>query len=188
MALAVMAVVLGFLAHNFPLPWRPKARVFMGNAGSGFLGFAIAWIIFRLTQNPVHQVSPALALWLLPVPVMDCLVLIVRRWREGRSPFDAGRDHIHHIMRDAGFSAGGLALALTAFSLATGLAAAVAMLMDVPDPWLLVAFLGLCGLWYWLTFRRERAVAFFAAMEPGPAAQRRRAMQRAENLDVDGVA
>ena len=81
-----------------------------------------------------------------------------------------------------------LALALTAFSLATGLAAAVAMLMDVPDPWLLVAFLGLCGLWYWLTFRRERAVAFFAAMEPGPAAQRRRAMQRAENLDVDGVA
>ena len=191
-ALSVMAVVLGFLAHNFPLPWRPKARVFMGNAGSGFLGFAIAWIIFRLTQNPVHQVSPALALWLLPVPVMDCLVLIVRRWREGRSPFDAGRDHIHHIMRDAGFSAGGLALALTAFSLATGLAAAVAMLMDVPDPWLLVAFLGLCGLWYWLTFRRERAVAFFAAMEPGPAAQRRRAMQRAENaadadLGVGGV-
>ena len=38
-------MVLGFLAHNFPLPWRPRARVFMGNAGSAFLGYAIAWIV-----------------------------------------------------------------------------------------------------------------------------------------------
>ncbi|MBE2261872.1 MAG: undecaprenyl/decaprenyl-phosphate alpha-N-acetylglucosaminyl 1-phosphate transferase [Burkholderiaceae bacterium] len=171
-ALAVMAVVVGFLAHNFPLPWRPKARVFMGNAGSGFLGFAIIWISFRLTQNPGHPVSPVLALWLIPIPVMDCLVLIVRRWREGRSPFDAGRDHIHHIMRDAGFSAGGLAIVLTAFSLAAGLAVAVAMLLDIPDPLLLAAFLAMCGVWYWLTSRRERAVALFRALRSGTSMQR----------------
>lgn len=171
-ALAVMAVVIGFLAHNFPLPWRPKARVFMGNAGSGFLGFAIAWISFRLTQNPGHPVSPVLALWLIPIPVMDCLVLIVRRWREGRSPFSAGRDHIHHIMRDAGFSASGLAIALTAFSLVAGLGVAVAMLLDVPDPLLLCAFLAMCGVWYWLTSRRERAVALFRALRLGAPVQR----------------
>ncbi|MFT3755223.1 MAG: MraY family glycosyltransferase [Pseudoxanthomonas sp.] len=171
-ALSVMAVVLGFLAHNFPSPWRPRARVFMGNAGSGFLGFVLAWICFRLTQNPGHPVSPALALWLIPVPVMDCLVLIVRRWREGRSPFDAGRDHIHHLMRDAGFSPGGLAILLTAFSLATGLGAAVALRLDVPDPVLLGAFLVVCGAWLWLTCRRERAVAFFSVLRSGVLGRR----------------
>jgi UDP-GlcNAc:undecaprenyl-phosphate GlcNAc-1-phosphate transferase len=44
----------------------------MGNSGSALLGLAIAWVCFRLTQNPGHPVSPVLALWLLPVPVMDC--------------------------------------------------------------------------------------------------------------------
>ena len=160
MALALLAVVLGFLAHNFPLPWRPRARVFMGNAGSAFLGYAIAWIVLRLTQTDGHPVSPALALWLVPVPVIDCLVLIVRRARQGRSPFAADRDHIHHIMRDAGFSAGGLALLLAAITLVLGLGAALAMRAGTSDPWLVAAFIAACSVWLWLTTDRGRAVAF----------------------------
>ncbi len=160
MSLALLAVVLGFLAHNFPTPWRPRARVFMGNAGSAFLGYAIAWIVLRLTQTQGHPVSPVLALWLVPIPVIDCLVLIVRRARQGRSPFAADRDHIHHIMRDAGFSAGGLALLLAGVSLVLGLGAALAMLADIPDPWLLVAFIAACTGWLWLTTDRPRAVTF----------------------------
>ena len=160
MALALLAVVLGFLVHNFPTPWRPRARVFMGNAGSAFLGYAIAWIVLRLTQTEGHPVSPVLALWLVPIPVIDCLVLIVRRARQGRSPFAADRDHIHHIMRDAGFSAGGLALVLAGVSLLLGLGAAMAMLADLPDPWLLAGFIAACGVWLWLTTDRTRAVAF----------------------------
>ena len=35
--LVIMAATLGFLAHNFPLPWRRRARVFLGNGGSAFL-------------------------------------------------------------------------------------------------------------------------------------------------------
>ncbi len=163
-ALAILAVVIGFLLHNFPLPWRLKARVFMGNAGSAFLGYSIAWISFRLTQNSGHPVSPVLALWLLPVPVMDCLVLILRRLREGRSPFAAGRDHIHHMMRDAGFGAVRLTLLLAAFSLLAGLCVGQAMRMDIPDPLLLGGFLLLCAGWYWLSADRTRADAFFARL------------------------
>ncbi|MBN8265647.1 MAG: undecaprenyl/decaprenyl-phosphate alpha-N-acetylglucosaminyl 1-phosphate transferase, partial [Xanthomonadales bacterium] len=117
----------GFLVWNLRFPWRPRARVFMGNAGSGFLGLVIAWVAFRLTQNDGHPVNPVLALWLLPIPVMDTLVLIVRRLQEGRSPFAAGRDHIHHMMQDAGFGPTRAAFWLTVFSLACGLVVGQAM-------------------------------------------------------------
>ena len=100
-------------------------------------------------------------LWLLPIPVMDCLVLIVRRLQEGRSPFSAGRDHIHHCMLDAGFGPTRAAVWLTVFSLCCGLVVGQAMRMDVPHPVLLLAFLLLCAGWYALTRKPERAVAFF---------------------------
>ena len=150
-----------FLAWNVRLPWRPQAKVFLGNAGSALLGLVIAWTAFRLTQNPGHPVNPVLALWLLPIPVMDCLVLIARRLQEGRSPFSAGRDHIHHFMQDAGFGPTRAALWLSGFSLLCGLLVAQAMRLDVPHPVLLVVFLLLCVGWYGLTRKRERAVAFF---------------------------
>ena len=134
----------------------------MGNAGSAFLGLVIAWVSFRLTQNPGHPVSPVLALWLLPIPVMDCLVLIVRRLREGRSPFSAGRDHIHHFMQDAGFEPTRAALYLTLFSLGCGLLAGQALRLDVPHPVLLAAYMLLCAGWLWLSSNRRRAVSFFA--------------------------
>ncbi|WP_160319414.1 MraY family glycosyltransferase [Stenotrophomonas koreensis] len=164
MALALVGALLGFLAHNFALPWRPRARVFMGNGGSALLGFCIAWISFSLTQNPGHPVSPVLALWLIPIPVLDCLVLIVRRYRAGRSPFAAGRDHVHHFMRDAGFSSASLVLALSALSLVTGLLAALLLLADVPRPALLLGFFIVLGLWFWLSRSPARAVALFAGL------------------------
>lgn len=176
MALASRVLILGgalagFLVWNVRLPWRPRAHAFLGNAGSALLGLVIAWVCFRLTQNPGHPVNPALALWLLPIPVMDCLVLIVRRLREGRSPFAAGRDHIHHLMQDAGFGPTRSAVWLTAFSLLCGLAAGQAMRMDVPNPVLLVAFLMLCIGWYWLSSNRARAIALLARLRGAGTAQ-----------------
>ena len=155
------AALAAFLAWNIRLPWRPRAKVFLGNAGSALLGLVIAWVAFRLTQNDGHPVNPLLALWLLPVPVMDCLVLIVRRLQEGRSPFSAGRDHIHHIMQDAGFGPTRAALWLTVFSLCCGLFVGQAMRLNVPNPLLLTLYLVLCVGWYLLTRERETAVAFF---------------------------
>ncbi|WP_162434170.1 MraY family glycosyltransferase [Pseudoxanthomonas koreensis] len=178
-AAAIFGATLGFLLHNFPLPWRSRARVFLGNAGSAFLGYSIAWIVFRLTQNDGHPVNPVLALWLIPIPVIDCLVLIVRRIRQRRSPFSADRDHIHHLMRDAGFSTLQVALTLTAFSLLTGLAVGQAMRLDVPNPLLLGLFLLACTAWCVLTLKRERACAFFAAMHRGLAVVRERAGAKA---------
>jgi UDP-GlcNAc:undecaprenyl-phosphate GlcNAc-1-phosphate transferase len=165
--LVLAGAVLGFLAWNLRVPGRTRAFVFMGNSGSALLGLAIAWVCFRLTQNPGHPVSPVLALWLLPVPVMDCLVLIVRRVREGRSPFSAGCDHIHHCMRDAGWGPLGICVVLAGFSLLCGLAAGQAMRLDIPNPLILLAWIGMCVGWYWLSLRRTRAIVIFRLLRKG---------------------
>lgn len=160
--LAIMiGAVVAFLGYNMRFPWQRRAKLFMGNAGSAFLGFVIAWVAFRLTQNPGHPVSPVLALWFVPIPVMDTLVLMLRRVRQRQSPFIADLNHIHHLMLEGGFGPTQAAIALTLFTLLCGLLAAVAMRMNVPEPALLGAFLLLCLAWYWLTSRRERAIAVF---------------------------
>ena len=167
-SLVVAGVVFAFLMYNMRFPWQPRAKTFMGNAGSAWLGLVVAWVVFRLTQNAGHPVNPVLALWLIPIPVMDCLVLTVRRTREGRSPFAAGRDHIHHFMQDAGFGPTQAAVTLAAFSLGTGLVAGQLMRLDVPNTLILAGFLALCVGWYGLSSRRTLALRFFAAIRALP--------------------
>lgn len=162
----LMGAVAAFLAFNLRLPWRQRATLFMGNAGSAFLGLVIAWFSFRLTQNPGHPVSPVLALWFVPIPVMDTLVVMLRRLRNKRSPFYADRNHIHHLMLEAGYGHLRVVVTLGGFSLLCGLLAGVAMRANVPHPVLLAAFFAMCGVWYLVTARRERAVAFFGRFGP----------------------
>ncbi|KAF1687176.1 glycosyl transferase family 4 [Pseudoxanthomonas broegbernensis] len=157
----LMGAVAAFLAYNLRFPWRPRAKLFMGDAGSAFLGLVIAWFSFRLTQNPGHPVNPVLTLWFVPIPMMDALVLIIRRLRNRQSPFNGDRNHMHHLMLEAGFGPTQAALALTAFTLLCGLTVGQAMRMDVPHPALLGAFVLMCVGWYLLSGRRERAVSFF---------------------------
>lgn len=160
----LMGAVAAFLAFNLRLPWRKRALLFMGNAGSAFLGLVIAWASLRLTQNPGHPISPVLALWFVPIPVMDTLVVMLRRLRNKRSPFYADRNHIHHLMLEAGYGHLRVVVLLGCFSLGCGLLAGLARRADIPDPVLLGAFLVMCLCWYLITTRRERAVNLFRGL------------------------
>lgn len=163
----LIGAVGAFLAFNLRLPWRKRALLFMGNAGSAFLGLVIAWCSFRLTQNPGHPVSPALVLWFVPIPVMDTLVVMLRRLRNKRSPFYADRNHIHHLMLEAGYGHLRVVATLGGFSLVCGLLAGIAMRADVPHPVLLVVFVMMCVAWYLMTASRARAIRFFRWFGPG---------------------
>lgn len=156
--------VLGFLLMNMRFPWQPHARVFMGNAGSALLGFAIAWVSFRMTQNRAYPVTPILMPWFIATPLIDCVALIAHRLSHGQSPFRADRAHMHHLMLDAGFTPARLTMTLTGINLLLGLAAVIALKMQVPQPLLVLAFVAICLWYFWLTARRKRAVAMFARL------------------------
>ena len=97
-AVVVMGSLLGFLRYNsFP------ARVFMGDGGSQFLGFTVGVLAVLLTQHEALPFSAALPLLLLGLPILDTLAVIAIRLREGRSPFSADKNHLHHRLLGLGF-------------------------------------------------------------------------------------
>jgi UDP-GlcNAc:undecaprenyl-phosphate GlcNAc-1-phosphate transferase len=98
MALAFAGAVLGFLRFNtYP------ASVFMGDAGSQLLGFAIGVLSIRVTQDSTSQISTTIPLLLLALPILDTLNVMRKRIGEGRSPFSADKNHIHHKLLWLGF-------------------------------------------------------------------------------------
>lgn len=103
----LLACLLAFLLFNFPLPSKFKKNVphiFMGDAGSTFLGFAIAWYCIKLSQHSQATVEPISYLWLIALPLFDVITSAIRRIRKGQSPFKADREHFHHILKAAQFT------------------------------------------------------------------------------------
>lgn len=105
--LAVAGVVLGFLVVNFP---APKARLFMGDSGSLFLGFMLAVMPFMGAGGEAgaaiqgHSIGLVPAIALLSLPITDTLRAIVRRRLAGVHFGTPDRRHIHHLLLDRGFS------------------------------------------------------------------------------------
>ncbi|MEM7563868.1 MAG: MraY family glycosyltransferase, partial [Pseudomonadota bacterium] len=99
LALSVIGATLGFLRYNtYP------ARIFMGDAGSQFLGFSVAALALLLIEKCNTAVSPLTPLLLLALPIIDTIQVVVARVRAGASPFNADRRHLHHQLLDAGLS------------------------------------------------------------------------------------
>jgi len=103
-ALIFCGAIAGFLLFNLRFPWQPRARVFLGDAGSLMIGFALGWYAIDLTQGPAGSFPPIAALWVVLVPLADCVSLMARRLRAGRSPFVADNHHIHHYLMAIGFT------------------------------------------------------------------------------------
>jgi UDP-GlcNAc:undecaprenyl-phosphate GlcNAc-1-phosphate transferase len=98
-----LGAVGGFLVFN-----RHPARVFMGDAGSYFLGFLLAALL--LHTRPVRWRVPELQFaipWLvLTVPFFDMAMAVLRRKLRGQPVFSSDSDHVHHRLLAAGLSHG----------------------------------------------------------------------------------
>ena len=100
-----IGAIVGFLAYNLGYLGK-KRRVFLGDSGSNMLGFAIAFICIEYSQDINHAsyINPVTALWLVAIPLLDCIVVLISRILKGIMPFRPGRDHLHHRLLDMGFT------------------------------------------------------------------------------------
>ncbi len=138
--------LLAFLMFN----WNP-AKIFMGDSGSLFLGFIIS-VVAVMSLKYIHPIT---VFYLAAIPIVDTLVVMVRRIRKGISPFSPDKTHIHHILlgffrkkvkktvyfivlMQILFSLTGLMLAMSSKELGKGMASSVA----------LIAFIGITILFY----------------------------------------
>lgn len=79
-------------------------KIFLGDSGALLLGYILACGLIFYSQEKSSRLSLISALFLCALPVYDTFWLIIRRLKNGSSPFVAGRDHLHHLLMDIGFS------------------------------------------------------------------------------------
>ena len=143
LSLIVAVAIIPFLLFNlFGKPEGSRLRkIFMGDAGSMFVGFTVVWLLAEGSQGPDPVFKPVLALWIIAIPLMDMAAVMIRRWRKGQSPFTADRDHLHHIFLRAGFTARQSLVVIALIALILGTMGAYCAWLKLPSWLLFVAFL-----------------------------------------------
>jgi UDP-GlcNAc:undecaprenyl-phosphate GlcNAc-1-phosphate transferase len=89
--LALAGACAGFLPYNFP-----KARTFLGDAGSLFLGYSLGASALITMEGAAPGWGRAGAPFILAYPAFDMIFVIVTRMRDGRPVTRGGRDHTNH--------------------------------------------------------------------------------------------
>ena len=118
LAIGLAGAMLGFLRSNFH-----PASIYMGDAGSLFIGFMMAYLglKMRTTVTEIPQLFAPVVV--LGVAVLDTTVVVVSRVRRGVSPFTGGQDHLSHRFLRLGLSVRRSVTSLLVASVALGVLA-----------------------------------------------------------------
>lgn len=137
--LVLVGSLLGFLYHN-----RPPARLFMGDAGSYFIGFclAVATIMATFTGGSLPRHSILAPLCVLAVPLYDTITVVAIRLRQGRSPFKADKNHFSHRLTDLGMTKTQAVLTIYLTTATCGLGALLLWQVNVTGAAVIVLLVG----------------------------------------------
>lgn len=95
------STIVGFLFFNLS---HPKAKIFMGDAGSQFLGFVLA-VLPLIPGDDSYEIAAApFAATFMMIPVFDMIAAIWRRIRDKKPIREGDRLHIHHKLMLIGYS------------------------------------------------------------------------------------
>ncbi len=126
-AFILLAGILGFLPFNFP-----RARIFMGDVGSQFLGFVIAILAVIAGRFEAVALSVALVPMLLAGVLFDVAFTLLRRLLDGERLTEAHRGHLYQLAHRSGMPAIAVTLVHWAFAIWGGVCCAL-FLMARPE-------------------------------------------------------
>ena len=127
LAVVTAGATAGFLIWN-----RHPAKIYMGDAGSLFLGIIISVLTIRLSPGVVPTyMSLAIPVILMATPILDTTVAVFSRIYRGISPFQGGRDHLSHRLMRKGL--GRKATAITLWAMAAYYGVIALSLYTWPD-------------------------------------------------------
>lgn len=119
----LVAVLFAYLCFNLAFPLRTHAKIFMGDAGSTFIAFVIAFFSLELSRYVLTDTNThfniVTVLWVLAYPLFDLTAVIISRIKKDKSPFSPGRDHLHHVLQKF-FIKSQITWIITLFSVALG--------------------------------------------------------------------
>ncbi|OGQ54831.1 MAG: UDP-phosphate alpha-N-acetylglucosaminyl 1-phosphate transferase [Deltaproteobacteria bacterium RIFCSPLOWO2_02_FULL_53_8] len=133
-SLALGAATLGFLVFN----WSP-AKIFMGDVGSTFLGFAFATLAIVAARYDHGHTSLFVMPLLLFHFIFDSIFTLIRRLRNGDNVFQAHRTHLYQLINRLGYSHKAVTLIYAGLALIQGVAAI--WMVGIPGEQRLLVFL-----------------------------------------------
>ncbi len=149
-SLALTGSALGFLRHNFY-----PAKIFMGDSGSMFLGFAFGALTVEGVMKSIAAVALFAPLVIMAIPILDASLAILRRYRNNQPVTQADRDHLHHRLLRRGLSHRQTVLLIYAWSAALSALGLTFKVLPSFQKYLII-FVGL-----FLTFLFAEVVGFF---------------------------
>jgi UDP-GlcNAc:undecaprenyl-phosphate/decaprenyl-phosphate GlcNAc-1-phosphate transferase len=168
-ALGMLGCIAAFLAFNLRTPWRGRAAIFLGDAGSLSLGFVLAWLTIDAAQSRPHLFAPVTAIWLVAIPISDTIVCMSRRLLKGANPFRADRTHLHHILIDLGMSVGSAVALILAISFVLAAAGVAGWALRVPEQVMFYTAMAVFVLYILLVqYGLRRVAAKHASVRVGP--------------------
>ena len=115
-SIVLVASMLGFLYFNFP-----KAKLYMGDSGSLFLGYCLGFISILFSWNNniesswIFQIQPVILFF--TIPLLDLMTVMISRIKDGKSPMTGGTDHISHRLLKKGYTSSQVLIIFGVFSL-----------------------------------------------------------------------
>lgn len=141
---ALIGACLGFLRYNFN-----PASIFMGDAGSLFLGFVLAATGIKLRFPEGLQIVT----WMVPVlvlglPLFDTALVIVSRLRRGFNPLTTpGKDHVSHRLVAMGYTRREAVLICYLICAALGIVALFVTQASLAEGYVVGGLMAVLGLW-----------------------------------------
>ena len=147
-----------FLVFNLEL-LDALPKVFLGDAGSMFLGLVLVYFLIEFTSglsSDQAMFSPAVAPWIIGLPLLDMFCVILRRVLSGETPLAADRQHIHHLLFNSGLHKISILLILIIFQAILSAVGISSVLFDWPDWTLLWGALVVFILYYLTTGKLQK--------------------------------
>ncbi|OMF18484.1 undecaprenyl-phosphate alpha-N-acetylglucosaminyl 1-phosphate transferase [Paenibacillus sp. FSL H7-0331] len=126
MAIILVGVTIAYLRYN-----KPPAKIFMGDAGATFLGFILAVIALDGAFKQATVLSLFIPILALGVPIFDNIFVVIKRFLQGKSIYQADASQAHYRLLRAGLNHKQVVLFLCLISTCLCLSSIILLLVQI---------------------------------------------------------
>lgn len=140
-AAAISGALFAFLIFN-----KPPAKIFMGDAGSLFIGFLLATLALNGGYSRVNNIAVLSPILILGVPIFDTFLVMFMRIAKGRLPIYGSDDHLAQRLVMIGFSKSRAVLFLVLLTVILSFVAIVSTFLKQDGAFILYVFILICSM------------------------------------------
>ncbi len=149
-----------FLLFNWRFYLNKNSLIFLGDSGTLFIGFVIAYFLIKLSQGEHRAIAPVTALWMFAFPIIETVTMMIRRILKGHSPFKADKEHFHHLLQSAGFNKHTTTLIIVFINVLCLGFGIILYRINVPESYLFYSFLLFFIAYYFMIARAWKVKSF----------------------------